>query len=252
MLLSVIIPAYNESLLIRETIRKIKSALVANHWTSDQYEIIVCDNNSTDNTGAIAREEGAFVVHEKLNQIARARNAGAKIALGDWFLFIDADSYPLPELIQEIEGVIQSGKYIGCGTTIEVGDGALWNRLRMERLNLLMRWGNWCGGALILCEARAFRSIGGFSNRIYALEELDFVVRLKKYGKKHLKKFTVLHRFPLITSGRKGDRPFWDFLKVSFSITLALILLGLHYVLPKKWSFKGVQKWLGFWYNQPR
>jgi glycosyltransferase involved in cell wall biosynthesis len=39
--------------------------------------VIVVDNNSTDATAELARRGGARVVFEPVNQIARARNAGA-------------------------------------------------------------------------------------------------------------------------------------------------------------------------------
>ena len=41
-------------------------------------EVVVCDNNSTDRTAEIARAAGARVVFEPFNQIARARNTGAR------------------------------------------------------------------------------------------------------------------------------------------------------------------------------
>ena len=41
------------------------------------WEIIVCDNNSTDKTGEIAGKMGARIAFEPINQISRARNTGA-------------------------------------------------------------------------------------------------------------------------------------------------------------------------------
>ncbi len=55
-------------------------------------EIIVVDNNSTDDTADIARALGARVVSEPINQISRARNAGAAVARGGFFIFVDADT----------------------------------------------------------------------------------------------------------------------------------------------------------------
>ena len=62
-------------------------------------ELIVCDNNSTDRTAEIARNAGARVVFEPVNQIARARNRGAAAATGDWLIFVDADSHPSAGLV---------------------------------------------------------------------------------------------------------------------------------------------------------
>ncbi len=66
------------------------------------HEIIVVDNNSTDLTAELAKQAGAKVVFESINQIGRARDTGATAATGDWLLFVDADSLLNPGMIAEI------------------------------------------------------------------------------------------------------------------------------------------------------
>ena len=66
----------------------------------------MCDNNSKDRTAEIARAAGARVVFEPVNQIARARNAGAAAATGIWLVFVDADSHPSAALFDEVAGQI--------------------------------------------------------------------------------------------------------------------------------------------------
>ena len=94
MRISVIIPAFNEELLLGETLRHVNAAMAGFSRRGWETELIVCDNNSTDNTAKLARAAGATVVFEPFNQIARARNAGAAAACGEWLVFIDADSHP--------------------------------------------------------------------------------------------------------------------------------------------------------------
>ena len=53
---------------------------------------------------------------EPVNQIARARNAGAAAASGDWLMFVDADSYPSVELLREVREAMQSGCLAGGAT----------------------------------------------------------------------------------------------------------------------------------------
>ena len=149
MLFSIIIPAYNESEILPQTLREIQSS-VSSITPLPDFEIIVCDNNSTDQTAEIAQELGAKTIFEPINQISKARNTGAGIAQGEWFLFIDADTFPPPELMEEINSLIQKAQIVGCGTTIEVVGGTKFNKLRMERLNPLMRWFKWSGGAFLL------------------------------------------------------------------------------------------------------
>lgn len=247
--LSVVIPAYNEAGIIAATLEKIIYALNENQRPDFSWEMIVCDNNSSDNTAAIAAEMGAKIVHEPHNQISRARNSGAAVAGGNWLLFIDADSFPPPGLIAEVLMLIEGGRHVGCGSTITMAGGSLWNRLRMERLNPLMRLLKFCSGAFLLCRADAFRAIGGFSTGLYALEEIDFVLRLRYYGAKNNLNFTVLHQNPLVTSGRKGDSwRAWAVLVSSHFMGILLFLL--HYLLPEGWLPKWRSRLLGFWYQQ--
>lgn len=250
MLISVVVPAYNEAEFLRQTLERIQQAFKENECQGIIWELIVCDNNSSDRTAVIATEMGATVIFEPVNQIARARNSGASIAKGEWLLFIDADSYPTPDLMAETLNVVREGQFIGCGTTVEVVGGTMFNKLRMERLNPLFRLFNWSGGAYLLVQRDAFEAVGGFSTDLYAYEEIDFVIRLKRYGRKQNKKFTVLHRHPVITSGRKGDIGFFSLGGLFVSNFLAVILFGLHYLLPK-----AIVRWLGsrllgYWYDQ--
>src|SRR5215470_6332257 len=106
--------------LIEETLRRIllaSSSFAHKAWDT---ELIVCDNNSTDRTAELARKVGAHVVFEPVNQIARARNAGAVAATGDWLLFIDADSHPQPELFADVANAMASGECLAGGSTVRL------------------------------------------------------------------------------------------------------------------------------------
>jgi len=252
MLLSVIIPAFNEEKLIEEVIGKIQLSLSEARWASLSWEIIVCNNNSTDQTAQIALQMGARLAFEPINQISRARNTGAAIAQGEWLLCVDADTYPRSELMEDVVDVIASKQYVGCGTTVEVVDGTLFNKLRMERLNPLFRLFNWSGGAFLLCQREAFQSLGGFSTSLYAYEEIDFVIRLKRWGRRRGLKFVVLHRHPVITSGRKGEYGVFSLGVLFLSNIAAILLFALHYILPKRIASKLGSRLLGYWYASRR
>ena len=130
--LSVIIPAFNEERLIGETLRQVKAAVAVFSRRAWQTEIIVCDNNSTDGTAALARAAGAQVVFEPVNQIARARNCGAAAATGDWLVFIDADSHPSAELLAE---ALRRGFFGTAAVELSVQDGTIQHiRRTVERI----------------------------------------------------------------------------------------------------------------------
>ena len=92
MKLTIIVPAFNEEAYLPSTLDSIQAAATHLRGRSDvETDIIVVDNNSEDETAAVARSKGATVVHEPVQGIARARNAGAGHADGDSLVFVDAD-----------------------------------------------------------------------------------------------------------------------------------------------------------------
>ncbi|MCX7827224.1 MAG: glycosyltransferase, partial [Verrucomicrobiae bacterium] len=92
--ISVIIPAYNEERYLPTTLASLRQAADCyRRERGAEIEIIVADNNSSDRTADVARQCGAdAVVREPINQISRARNAGARAARGEWLAFCDADN----------------------------------------------------------------------------------------------------------------------------------------------------------------
>lgn len=203
MKISVIVPAYNEEKLLGDSLAEIKAAaraFLARDW---QFELVVCDNNSTDRTPDIARAAGAKVVFEPVNQIARARNAGASVATGEWFVFVDADTHPSEALFADVAEQIIQGKALAGGVTIQLDEPLFVAGLFTQSWNWASRLHRLMAGSFIFVEAAAFRQIGGFSHELYAAEELELSQRLKKLAKETRRKIVILHRHPIKTSARK-------------------------------------------------
>ena len=74
MKISFIVPAFNESALIEDCLRAIHDSCSAVSISGSDFDVIVVDNNSTDDTARKAAAAGARVVSEPVNQISRARN----------------------------------------------------------------------------------------------------------------------------------------------------------------------------------
>jgi len=202
--ISVVVPAFNEEHLLAGSLAAIRSAMRAFDEAGWDCELVVCDNNSSDRTAEIARAAGASVVFEPVNQIARARNAGAARASGDWLLFVDADSYPSRELFLEVIAAIRGGRALAGGATVvfEIRNPVI--RLWIGLWNALSRRARWAAGSFIFCEAAAFRELGGFDERFYAGEEVDFSRRMKRLARRRGREMVILHRHPLATSNRKA------------------------------------------------
>jgi glycosyltransferase involved in cell wall biosynthesis len=97
-MISVVIPAYNAAGTIGNCVR----ALTQQSTPRGEYEIIVVDDGSTDQTAVIAEAAGAQVIRQSNQGPAAARNHGVEMARGDLILFTDADCEPFPDWIERM------------------------------------------------------------------------------------------------------------------------------------------------------
>lgn len=101
---SVIIPAYNASQTLPQTL----AALTANAF-GESAEIIVVDDGSTDNTSAVARAFDVRLITLKQNVgAARAKNIGARAARGGLLFFTDADILTPPDILARLARAFQT------------------------------------------------------------------------------------------------------------------------------------------------
>src|SRR5216117_1849014 len=157
MRISVVVPEFNEERLLRGSLSSVGAAMEGFARLGWESELIVCDNNSTDRTAEIAKDAGAQVVFEPVNQIGRARNAGAARARGDWIFFVDADSNPGAELFLEAADSLSSGRCLAGGSTVRYEDPHPSVALLTGVWNAVSRINKWAAGSFIFCEAAAFR-----------------------------------------------------------------------------------------------
>jgi len=218
---SIIIPAYNEEEYLPKTLTSLKESM--NAFSEFCGEIIVTNNNSTDRTALIAEEFGARVIFEEHRQISRARNAGAKEALGRYLIFIDSDTTISPVLLKKTLRDLGSGECCGGGTIVEF-DGHLpfLAKYAIKIWLFLSRTFKWACGAYVFCTREAFIGTGGFDERYYASEEIHFSRALRRWGQKKGKRFVILEE-PIISSSRKLVwYSTWEFLIMFFGMLLYL------------------------------
>ncbi|KIE42506.1 MULTISPECIES: glycosyltransferase [Geobacter] len=114
---SVIIPTFNRGALLEGTIR----SFLTQKYPHDRFEILVADNNSTDNTKRVVErfQGGAVSVRyhfEPRQGVHYARNGAASIAVGDILYFTDDDMIADSLLLAEITAVFRLDDRIGCAT----------------------------------------------------------------------------------------------------------------------------------------
>ncbi len=167
-------------------------------------EVIVVDNNSTDRTAEIAHAEGARVIFEPINQISRARNAGAYAALGRHLIFVDADTIPSRALIESAIRALRSGRVCGGGAVLAVDQSlGAFGEMVLGVWNWISTTFKLAAGSFVFCLKEGFEAVGGFSEKVFAAEEIIFSRALKKWGRRKGLRFRVLEADPVMTSARK-------------------------------------------------
>jgi len=234
---SVIIPAYNEESLLADTLVSLHQAMKT---IPQKGEIIVVDNNSTDNTAEIARNCGARVVFEPFRQISRARNSGARAANSAFLVFLDADTVLPPVLLNQALTLLANGTCCGGGTLLNFDTPLPFLAGRLVKFwNWFSKTNRLAAGSFIFCLARSFFETGGFDEKTYAGEEISLSRRIRAWGKKHDLRFTILQENPVITSGRKFH---WY-----SSLQIAMLLL-LFSIFPFALRSRSLCR---FWYTRP-
>jgi glycosyltransferase involved in cell wall biosynthesis len=201
MKLSIVVPAFNEEKLLGGCLSSAFAAAAA--CGLSDFEVVVCDNNSTDATARIAREAGAKVVFEPVNKISRSRNAGAAVASGDWLLFVDADSRLSAACLRAMLDAASGGRVVGGGSVIDFDRKPWWGSVMVALWTAVSRTANWAAGSFVFCRADAFRAVGGFPADFASGEEIVLSRDLKRWGKARGLGFVILNGEPHISSGRK-------------------------------------------------
>ena len=235
---SVIIPAYNEEQFLPATLASVQAAMQA---VADlRGELIVTDNNSTDQTAAVAARAGARVVAEPHRQIARARNTGAAASRGRFLVFVDADTLITPQLLAAALAALAGPGCCGGGTTVTFDDDEkAFIRYSARAWTALSRTFKWACGAFVFCRRDAFEAIGGFDERYYASEEIHLSRALSRWGRRHGMKMRILN-LPIRTSVRKLH---W------FGVRRMLAMMGKFVCCP--WLVRD-RKHCWLWYERPQ
>ena len=103
MLLSIIVPVYN----VEQYLRKCVDSLLAQDLSSEEYEIILVDDGSTDQSGTICDEYATShtnvkVVHQQNGGLSTARNRGIDVSQGEFVQFVDSDDYLEPNVLKTL------------------------------------------------------------------------------------------------------------------------------------------------------
>lgn len=205
--ISVVVPAYKAAHLLP----RVLEPLLAMQKAGEVAEVLVVDDQSPDETAAVAAKLGAKVlVTPKNGGPGVARNLASEHAVGDILWFVDSDVIVWPDSAEHIHAAFGDPEVDAVfGSYDNEPDGQYWfSRYK----NLLHRYHHqkarrdastfWAGCGAV--RAKAFREIGGFDVDTYAvpsIEDIELGYRIRSNGgrivvdpdlqSKHLKVWTV-------------------------------------------------------------
>ena len=193
-MISFIVPAHNEARLLGATLAALREAAAG---AGQACETVVVDDASTDATARIAEHHGARVIRVEHRQIAATRNAGARAANGELFVFVDADTLVDAMLLSTALAAIDGGA-VGGGATIRLQGTPAWHeRWAVAALGWAFRRTGIAPGCFLFCTRAAFAAVDGFDERYFAAEDVAMSRALARIGR-----FVIL-REHVRTSDRK-------------------------------------------------
>ncbi len=220
MLISVIIPAFNEESYLAATLSSLRDAISVCRCG---VELIVVDNGSSDRTGEVARSFGTTVVHEAIHNIARVRNAGASAARGDVLAFVDADTIVPSCFLEKVAAAMSNPACFG-------GSADIIHTPVSKLLRAYLHAWRWFGnqldmaqGAAQFCRRSAFDVLKGYDDSYFIGEDVDFYWRLQKLCRKTGSHLSFLDDVKVVPSPRRFDlTPTWRTLIWTNPVFIAL------------------------------
>ncbi len=212
MLLSVIIPTYNEAATIAGVVADLRR-----HAPAQAVEILVVDAHSPDGTAALARQAGATVLLAPQPGRAAQLNHGARHATAPVLYFVHADVGIHPDYVATIGAAVAQGYAAGC------------YRFRFDSAHPLLRLNSFGtrfpglmsrGGDQTLFITQAlFQRIGGFNERFVIMEDFDIISRIRRVAR-----FLIVPQ-DVVVSARKYETNGWLRVQVANLTAFSLFFL---------------------------
>ncbi len=225
MKLTIIVPAFNEEAYLGSTLDSVQAAAARLRDRSKvPIEVIVVDNDSEDETAAVARAKGAAVVHEPVRGIARARNAGARHAEGDVLVFVDADVVLPPAALQAVHVAMSDPGCVGGGVDVDYRPQRPLVRLYLRAWRLLARLTGMVQGATQFCRRDVFDEVGGYDEKAWIGEDVDFYRALRRLARGTGRRVRLIRNPRVRPSCRRFDKwPLWRVLVWTNPLFIALL-----------------------------
>ncbi len=172
---SVIIPAYNRVTTLGRAIESVLSQ------TFLAWEIIVVDDGSLDGTQELVKAYPPVIYHYQDNSgVCAARNKGAKLATGDWLVFLDSDDELINTSIEDFTKVIclnpDFSLFLSGYQRVEIYKSTF-----TDLPGKSQGYTPFLSGTYTVCREK-FLNVGGFDEILKYSENMELLLRFSQYG----------------------------------------------------------------------
>ncbi len=177
MKLSVVIPTYNNQATIEETLKSIVNQ------TFTDFEIIIVNDGSSDRTLAIINSfsesyTNIIVVNQNNQGPSKSRNNGAKIALGDYLVFIDADDKVEATYFQKAIKILDENPKLQLVYSDVEFFGVKNGKWKLPKFELVSFLGSNCIPIFAVLRTSVFKNLNGFDENIDFTEDWELWIRI--------------------------------------------------------------------------
>ena len=183
----IIVPVYNDPAGIKATLQSLMGL------ESTGYQVLVVDNNSTDETTDIIRtyvkkeDNISFVTENEVQSSYAARAKGIECSQGDIVAFLDADETVDPAWLETaLQAMKEQGvEYLGCNVEIELTESTIVGRYNARTgfpVEQYLEEQNYAPTCALLVNREVFEQVGLFDDRLISGGDREFGERVHEAG----------------------------------------------------------------------
>lgn len=219
-LISVIVPAYNEEATIKNCLK----SLLRQNFPKRSYEIIVVDNNSSDQTVKIVKKFNLKLVKEERQGLVFARMKGIEESRGETIAFIDADTIVKPQWLSKIQEIYQKyPKVVGLGFIADFQPKNFLTLIVQTSSEIGLRLFKILPGYCFSFKKSAYFKSEGYSSLVDIGEDIYFSRKIAKTGP------LLIYETGLVTTSARRFQDFKNFVGYSLKTLVAsfsILFLG--------------------------
>jgi glycosyltransferase involved in cell wall biosynthesis len=179
---SFVVPVRNDARRLERCLHSIRAAASG----SPDWQIIVADNGSTDDSREVARQAGATVMVLPGLKVSQMRNEAATAATGAVLALVDADHVLGSDWCAAALQALEATDAAAVGAPYESPPEGTWVQRAYDRLRGRLSPGrhevDWLGSGNLAIRATVFRELGGFDPTLESCEDVDLCNRLRARG----------------------------------------------------------------------